>query len=94
MKGNNTHSKTEYVVNGLRITDLRLVGDYIEQNNLTEINSFIDLAGVRTEVVTPSNTVTEPYNTLDMDDFNEDGTIKADVLTGQNNNNPNTFTKV
>ena len=93
MKGNNNYTKTEYVVNGLRETDLRLVGDYIEENNLTEINSFIDLAGVRTEVIAPSTTITEPYNNLDMDDFNEDGTIKTDSLNGINNNNPNTFTK-
>lgn len=93
MKGNNTHSKTEYVVNGLRETDLRLVEDHIEVNNLTEINSFVNINGVKTEVIAPSATVTEPYNTLDMDDFNEDGTIKTDSLNGINNNNPNTFIK-
>ena len=94
MKGNNTHSKTEYVVDGLRITDLRLVGEYIEVNNLTEVNSFVKINGVNTEVVSPSSSITEPYNNLDMNDFNEDGTIKTDVLNGQNNNNTNTFIKV
>tara|TARA_B100000035_G_C20578864_1_gene370121 strand:- start:109 stop:393 length:285 start_codon:yes stop_codon:yes gene_type:complete len=93
MKANNNYTKTEYVVNGLRITDLRLVGDYIELNNLTEINSFVNINGVKTEVIAPSTTVTEPYNNLDMDDFNEDGTIKTDVLNGINNNTPNTFIK-
>ena len=93
MKANNTHSKTEYVVNGLRVTDLRLVGEYIEVNNLTEVNSFVKINGVNTEVVAPSSSITEPYNNLEMDDFNEDGTIKTDVLNGQNNNNTNTFIK-
>lgn len=94
MKAINTHSKSEYIVNGLRETNLRLVEEYIEVNNLTEVNSFVKVNGVVTEVTAPASSITEPYNNLDINDFNEDGTIKTDVLNGQNNNNTNTFIKV
>ena len=90
----NLYSVTEFVVNGLRVKDLREVSNYIDENRLTEVNSFVDVNGVRTQVVTPAVTVTQSDNILTEEDFNEDGTVKSATITEINNNQPNTFIKV
>ena len=90
----NLYSVTEFVVNGLRVKDLREVSNYIDENRLTEVNSFVELNGVRTEVITPAVSVTQSDYILSEDDFNEDGTVKSSTITDINNNQPNTFIKV
>ena len=89
----NLYSVTEFVVNGLRVKDLREVSNYIDENRLTEVNSFVELNGVRTEVITPAVSVTQSDYILSEDDFNEDGTVKSGTITDINNNQPNTFIK-
>lgn len=95
MKPNiNKYTKTEFIINNKVETDLRLVSNYLIDNNLDEINSSVYLDGVKTDVVTPIEVITEPYNNLGYDDFNEeDGVIKTASLNGINNNTPNTFIK-
>jgi len=89
----NLYSVTEFVVNGLRVKDLRKVTNYIDENRLTEINSFVDVNGVRTEVFTPAANITQSDYVLTEEDFNEDGTVKSGTITDINNNQPNTFIK-
>ena len=89
----NLYSVTEFVVNGLRVKDLREVSNYIDENRLTEVNSFVEINGVRTEVITPAVSVTQSDYILSEDDFNEDGTVKSGTITDINNNQPNTFIK-
>ena len=89
----NLYSVTEFVVNGLRVKDLREVTNYLDENKLTEINSFVDVNGVKTEVVTPAANITQSDYVLTEEDFNEDGTIKSGTITDINNNQPNTFIK-
>ena len=89
----NIYSVTEFVVNGLRVKDLREVTNYIDENRLSEVNSFVNINGVRTEVITPAVSVTQSDYILSEDDFNEDGTVKSSTITDINNNQPNTFIK-
>ena len=95
MKPNiNNYTKTEFIINNKIETDLRYVSNYLIDNNLDEITSSVYLNGVKTDIVTPIEVITEPYNNLEYDDFDEeDGTIKTASLDDINNNTPNTFIK-